>query len=352
MAAWIAQNYTLIVITVGTMMLGLITGVLGVFLTLKKQALVGDALSHAALPGVVLAFMFTQSKNMLVLIIGAALSATLAMIIIELIKKFSIIKYDASLALILSSFFGFGQVLLLVVQTTGSGASAGLDSFIFGQAATMLISDVRIITLASLLILFIIILFYKEFKLFIFNPEHFQTMGFNKRFTTILLNILVVISVTISIKTVGVILMSALLIAPAVAARQWSDRLFVNLILAGIIGAISASIGVNISASVTNLSTGPVIVVVLTTTVLFAVLFAPKRGIIIKSIKNQKHKRQIKKYSDLIHAYHHDGIVGKSINQELFIQRGYIEQKNEQYFITSLGNKKVKSIIGGDGKWI
>ncbi len=350
MASWIAQNYTLIVITIGTMMLGLVTGILGVFLTLKKQALVGDSLSHAALPGVILAFMFTQSKNMLVLILGAAFSAIIAMAIIELIKKFSIIKYDASLALILSSFFGFGQVLLLIVQTTGNGATAGLDNFIFGQAATMLITDVYIITVASLLILLFVILFYKEFKLFIFNPEHYQTMGFNKRFTTILLNILVVISVTISIRTVGVILMSALIIAPAVAARQWSDKLAMNLILAGIIGAISAAIGVNISANVTNLPTGPVIVVVLTSVVLITLLFAPKRGIIIKYIKDIKHKHQIKKYSDLIHAYHHDGVVIPLSNKEFFIEHGYIKKREEIYLITDLGNKKVESIIGGESK--
>lgn len=350
MASWILQNYTLIVITIGTMMLGLVTGILGVFLTLKKQALVGDSLSHAALPGVVLAFMFTQNKNMLVLIIGAAFSAIVAMIIIELIKRFSIIKYDASLALILSSFFGFGQVLLLVVQTTGSGNAAGLDSFIFGQAATMLITDVYIIMVASLLILFFVILFYKEFKLYLFNQEHYETMGFNKRFTTALLNVLVVISVTISIRTVGVILMSALIIAPAVAARQWSDRLYINLLLAGIIGSLSAAVGVNISSNVTNLPTGPVIVVVLTTVVLITLLIAPKRGLIINYIKDKKHKHQIKKYSDLIHAYHHDGIVMVNDNKDYFVLKGYVEMINDDYQITKLGNKKVESIIGGDAK--
>lgn len=350
MASWFAQNYTLIVITIGTMMLGLVTGILGVFLTLKKQALVGDSLSHAALPGVVLAFIFTNSKNMLVLILGAAFSAIIAMIIIELIKRFSIIKYDASLALILSSFFGFGQVLLLIVQSTANGATAGLDSFIFGQAATMLITDVAVIAIASIVILLFIILFYKEFKLFIFNPEHYQTMGYNKTFTTILLNMLVVVSVTISIRTVGVILMSALIIAPAVASRQWSNKFAVNLFLAGIIGAVSAAIGVNISANTTNLPTGPVIVVVLTSIVLITLLFAPKRGIIIKHIKDLKHKYQIKKYSDLIHAYHHDGVVISFNNTAFFIERGYIKEDKEKYLITKSGNKKVESIIGGNSK--
>src|SRR5690554_2585947 len=167
MADWIAQNYVIVIITIGTMLLGLVTGILGMFNILRKQALTGDALSHAALPVIVLPFMVTQTKNLGILLIGAAMAAIIAMVLLELIKKYSKIKYDASLALILSSFFGLGQILLLIVQGWGDSSAAGLNSFIFGQAATMLISDVYLIGVISIIVLLLILVLWKEFKLFV-----------------------------------------------------------------------------------------------------------------------------------------------------------------------------------------
>lgn len=346
MPSFIADNYTIIIITLGTMLLGLVNGVLGVFMTLKKQALVGDALSHATLPGVVLAFIFTQSKSMIVLLLGAAISAVAAMFILELIKRQSKIKYDAGLALILSGFFGFGQILLLVVQTSGSAASAGLNNFIFGQAATMLISDIEFIAIISLVVLFVIILLWKEFKLFIFNNEFYQSLGYSNRITTIIFNTLIVIVVTISIRTVGVILMSALLIAPAVAARQLSKKLVYNTLLAGLFGLVSGASGAIISSQVTNLATGPVIVVILCTIVLIALLFAPKRGVINKLIIDKIHQIQIRKYHNLIHAYQENGLLESSEDISGLLEKGYIEEKSNSYYLTDVGNKKVESIIG------
>lgn len=346
MSNWFVDNYTFIIIALGAMALGLVNGVLGTFITLKKQALVGDALSHAALPGIVLAFMFTQSRSMPILLIGAMASAGFAILVIELIKRFSNIKYDAGLALILSSFFGFGQVLLLVVQTTGDGSSAGLHNFIFGQAATMLRSDVIFIISATIVVLIIIMLLWKEFKLHIFDNEFYQSMGFSNKLTTIILNILVVVVVTISIRTVGVILMSALLIAPVVAARQFSNKLHINVILSGLIGLVSAFIGVRISANVTNLPTGPVIVVVLCSLVVVALFFSPKRGIIYKIFTDSIHKKEIKKYRVLIHAYHHNGLVTEMIDINKLEQLGFINYDNENYYLTKKGSKKVEAIIG------
>ncbi len=347
MANFIAENYTLIIITIATMILGFTSGVLGTFLTLKKQALAGDALSHAALPGIVLAFMFTQNKSMYVLLLGALASASVAMLLLELIKRFSNIKYDAGLALILSSFFGFGQVLLLIVQTTGSGSSAGLNSFIFGQAATILKADVILIVVVSIIVLITVVLLWKELKLHIFDNEFYQSLGYNDRLTTIIFNIQIVIVVTISIRTVGVILMSALLIAPIVFSRQFSNRLKVNAILAGLTGLVSGIVGVYMSSSITNLSTGPVIVLVLSFFAITGLLFAPKRGIIHKSIRDIIYKKQIKKYHNLIHAYHHEGLLDDNIDLSMFKELGYVKLKDNNHYLTKKGIQKVESIIGG-----
>ncbi|HHV33893.1 MAG TPA: iron chelate uptake ABC transporter family permease subunit [Acholeplasma sp.] len=346
MGSWFTENYIFIIIALGTMTLGLVNGAFGVFLVLKKQALVGDALSHATLPGIVLAFMFTQSKNMIVLLVGAAMSALFAMLVLEIIKRFSNIKSDAGLALILSSFFGFGQVLLLIVQTTGDGSQVGINSFIFGQAATMLKSDVIFIIAVSLFVLLVILLFWKELKICIFNSEFSHSLGYKNKIINAIINVLVVIVVTISIKTVGVILMSALLIAPAVASRQFSNKLSINVILAGLIGLLSAFVGTTISSSVTNLPTGPVIVVVLCSLVILALFFSPKTGILFKVIKDKYHKHQIIKYHILIHAYHHGNLVTELNNIDMMINNGYISKEKDKYLLTQKGVCKVEAIIG------
>lgn len=350
MPNWFLENYTLIIIAVGTSVLGLVNGVLGSFLTLKKQALVGDGLSHAALPGVILAFMFTQNKSMIVLLIGAALSASIAMLLLELIKKFSNVKYDAGLALILSSFFGFGQVMLLIVQTSGDGSSAGLESFIFGQAATMLVGEVIFIIVVSLFVLSVVFLLWKELKLHIFDNEFYQSLGFSYKLTTFILNILIVIVVTISIRTVGVILMSALLVAPFVASRQLSNKLSITIIIAGLIGLVSSLSGVIISSSTTNLPTGPVIVIVLSCLVITALFFSPKRGIIAKAFKDYVHKKQIKKYRILIHAYHHQGFITEIANINQMIESGFAYSKSNNYYLTEEGIMKVEEIIGEENE--
>lgn len=351
MGNFFVENYTFIIIALGTMALGLVNGVFGVFLVLKKQALIGDALSHAALPGIVLAFMFTQSKSLIVLLIGASLSAVVAMLVLELIKRFSNIKSDAGLALTLSSFFGFGQVLLLVVQTASDGSAAGLDSFIFGQAATMLKDDVIFIVIAAIIVLFVILLLWKELKLYIFDNEFYQTLGFSYKLLTVVLNILTVIVVTISIKAVGVILMSALLIAPSVASRQASNKLYINVILAGLIGLFSSLIGTMISSNVTNLPTGPVIVVVLCSIVVVSLFFAPKKGIIVKSIKDYTYKKEIINYRTLIHAYYHQGYVTELTSVEGLIKEGYVKKENNTFLLTKKGNLKVEAIIGEENEY-
>ncbi len=289
------SNYTFQIVALGCAMLGVISGVLGSFAVLRKQSLLGDGISHSALPGVVIAFLLTGSKNTEVLLFGALIAAILSTILILGIVKTTRIKFDAALALILSVFFGLGTVLLTYSQKIPNANQAGLDRFIYGQAASLVKSDIILMGFGVLTLLFIINIFWKEFKLLCFDTEFAKTIGLPTGKLNLLLSFLIVLTIVLGLQTVGVILMSSMLIAPAVSARQWSNRLPTMIVLAAIFGAVSGIIGTLISSSITKLPTGPVIVLCITTISIFSLLFAPNRGMISKIYRrlyNRKHFKQ------------------------------------------------------------
>ena len=163
------KDYTFQTVALGSAILGLLSGILGSFAVLRKQSLLGDGVSHAALPGVILAFVLTGSKNTEVLLFGALVSGLIATLFIISIVKHTRIKFDSALALVLSVFFGFGLVLLTFVQKIPNSNQAGLKRFIFGQASTLLQKDVTFMVLCGVILLILVLLFWKEFKLFIFD---------------------------------------------------------------------------------------------------------------------------------------------------------------------------------------
>lgn len=335
-------------ILIGTVILGFSAGAVGVFPTQRKQALIGDALSHAALPGVVVAYMLFNTRDIGILLLGAAFASVISMLLIELIKKYSNIKFDASMALILSSFFGLGNVLLSLL--TGSG-KAGLSKFIFGEAATMLEQDVFIISVASIVAILIVIIFWRHIKLFIFDEDFYTSLGFNTKIVRSILTFLTVLVVVISIRAIGVVLMSALLIAPAVTARIWSNKLSLNFILAGVFGAISAAFGTYFSFKISGLPTGPIIVVVLSVILILTLLFAPKRGIIASSILNKRHKVFINKYHELVHFYEFGDFKDESVISN-YLTKGYIKEKSSHnYDLTDKGEELVFNIMRGRNLW-
>ena len=288
------QDYTFQTVALGSALLGIISGVLGSFAVLRKQSLLGDGVSHAALPGVVLAFLLTGSKNTEVLLIGALLTGTLATLAIIAIVRNSRIKFDSALALVMSVFFGFGMVLLTYSQKIPNANQAGLKRFIYGQASTLLERDVILMAICGVILLSLVFLFWKEFKLFSFDPEFAESIGFKTGRLNLFLSFLIVLSIIIGLQTVGVVLMSAMLIAPAVAARQWSNRLSVMVLLASLFGAVSGVVGTMISSSVAGLPTGPVIVTCVTTIAVISILFAPGRGIVYRIIQRRKNKIRYK----------------------------------------------------------
>ncbi len=276
----ILQSYTTQMVLLGTALLGLASGIAGSFAVLRKESLIGDGLSHAALPGVVIAFLLTGIKDIEVLITGAALSSITAAWLITITVENSKIKFDGALATILSAFFGLGMVLLTYLQSLNNAGQAGLSKFIFGQAATILARDVYITSAAALLIIVLTALFWKELKLISFDVEYAKTLQIPVTFTLILYRSLLIMTIIIGIQSVGAILISSLLIAPAVGARQWTNKLGTMCILAGFFGMVSAIGGTIWSTSVQKLPTGPAIIVILSVIVLLSLIFAPNRGIL------------------------------------------------------------------------
>ncbi|NLN26147.1 MAG: metal ABC transporter permease [Bacteroidetes bacterium] len=291
-------DYTVRTITLGTAVLGALSGMLGSFAVLRKESLLGDAISHAALPGIAIAFLITGTKDMGILLLGAIVSGLTGAFLIRKIVTRTHLKTDTALGLILSVFFGFGMLLLTYIQKIPDSNQAGLDSYLFGQAATLVEDDVKLMSLITAISFFVLILFWKEFKILLFDPEYSHTIGIHTRFIDSLITFFIVIAIVIGLQTVGVVLMSALLLAPAAAARQWTNRLIGMVFLSGIFGAFSGVIGTAISATENNIPTGPVIVLIAGIFVLFSFLFSP-RGFIVKQLNYYKNRKKLKRIKTL-----------------------------------------------------
>lgn len=283
-------DYTFQTVALGSALLGLISGVLGSFAVLRKQSLLGDGISHSALPGVVMAFVLLGSKNTELLLLGALISGLLATLLIVSIVRHTRIKFDSALALVMSVFFGLGLVLLTYVQKLPNSNQAGLKRFIFGQASTLLQRDIILMAVCGTVLLTLVLLFWKEFKLFTFDSDFAQSLGFSPKRLNLLLSSMIVLAIIIGLQTVGVILMSAMLITPAVAARQWTNKLWVMVVLSALFGAVSGIAGTAASSLVPKLPTGPAIVVCVSILVMISVLFAPGRGILHRMYRRKRNR--------------------------------------------------------------
>jgi manganese/zinc/iron transport system permease protein len=263
-------------------LLGISSGILGCFALLKKYSLMGDAVAHAALPGICIAFMLYGSKSMSIFLLGAMASGLLGALVIQFISKHSRIKPDTALGIVLSGFFGFGIVLLTKISQSGQGSQSGLDAFLFGKAASLVGTDVQVMAVVAVVLISLSFLLFKEFKLLSFDPQFGRGLGLPMGLLNNLLMLMIVLTVVIGLQAVGVVLMAALLITPAIAARYWTENLSHMVLISAVVGALSGVAGTLISAITPNLPTGPVIVLAATAIFLFSMFFAPKRGLTAK----------------------------------------------------------------------
>mgnify|MGYP002622019359 CR=1 FL=1 len=277
----------------GAALLGAISGMLGAFAVLRRQSLLGDALSHAALPGVCLGFLIAGGRDLGSVLVGAFATGALAALVMMLIVRRTTLKTDAALGIVLSVFFAVGIVLLTVIQTGGGAGSLGLMTFLFGQAAAILRSDLWIMGGIGLAALVLVLAFWKEFKLVSFDADYARAQGFPVTALEAGLTVMVALAIVVGLQLVGVVLMVALLIAPAAAARQWTNALGTMVLLSATIGAASGAAGALISATTRGLATGPVVVLIATGAVLVSLLVAPGRGLVWQALAARRARLRI-----------------------------------------------------------
>jgi manganese/zinc/iron transport system permease protein len=280
----------------GSLLIGATGGMLGTFAVLRRRSLMGDALAHAALPGVALAFMMTGSKSLPVLIAGATATGVAGMLVIQFVVHHTRLKADSAIGIVLSVFFGGGIVLLTHIQRSGVGNQSGLDKFLFGQAAAIVEEDILVMAAMSLAIIAVLLLLYKEFKALIFDPGFLQSLGFPVRAIDMALMGLIVMTVMVGLQAVGVVLIAAMLITPAMAARFWTERLHRMVLLAALFGGLSGIVGTSLSAMAPRLPTGPVMVMVATGFFLLSVLFGPRRGILARLRRRRANERRERRH--------------------------------------------------------
>lgn len=281
-------DYTIQNVLAGAALLGLSSGALGVFAVQRQQSLLGDALSHATLPGVALGFMVAGTRNLGSIMFGALLTGAAAALLVLLLVRRSRLKTDAALGIALSVFFAVGVVLLTVIQQSGNASQGGLDSFLFGQAAAILRSDLWVMGVLTFIVLALLTSFWKEFKLITFDPTFAGSLGLPVLVLDTLLTVMIALAIVIGLQLVGVVLMAAMVVAPAAAARQWSRRLEGMVWLSALIGAGGGVIGALISAGASNLATGPLIVLTISAVVIVSLLLAPQRGLLWESVRRRR----------------------------------------------------------------
>lgn len=300
---WIS-DYTLRNAVLGAALLGLTSGVLSTFAVLRRQSLLGDALSHAALPGICLGFLIVGSRQLLPIFIGALVSGAVAALLLLLLTRRSRLKEDAGLGIVLSVFFALGIVLLTYIQGQRGAGQAGLETFLFGQAAAILPSDLRLMGTVSTIALGLILVSFKELKLLSFDPEYARSLGLPVTLLDIGLTLLIAVAVVIGLQLVGVVLMSAMLVAPGAAARQWSKHLGQMVLFSALFATISGVLGALLSAERRGLATGPIIVLALSSIVLISLFFAPQRGLVWSALQARRERLNLRSQRVLLTLYH------------------------------------------------
>ncbi len=349
----------------GTILLSISSAVVGCFTFIKKKSLVGDAISHAVLPGICVSFLATGSKDPFLLIIGAFISGWISILVMDKIIQNTKIKEDAATGLSLSVFFGIGILLMTYIQHSGNASQSGLDTFLFGKAAALVGKDLFAFSLVALIVLFIVFLFYKEFKLISFDPHFARVIGLPIKRLELLLTSITVLAVVTGIQAVGVVLMAAMLITPAAAARFWTNRLSRMILLASFFGAFSGISGAFISYSAPSMPTGPWMVMNLSIIALLSFFLAPRKGIFIRQWRRISIKKQLLEENLLKTFYKIGEKSGDHFNQvavdDLQLVRqfsptqltkglrklrlnGYAKKEGNAWYITNEGFEKGKRI--------
>jgi manganese/zinc/iron transport system permease protein len=322
--------------------------------------------AHAVLPGVCLAFILSGTKNPFILLIGAFVTGWLSLVAIDFITSRSRIKEDSAIALVLSVFFGIGILLLTSIQHSGNAAQSGLDKFLFGKAASLVGEDLITFSVVAVLLLVAVIVFYKELTLLCFDEAYARTIGFPVRALELLLTTLTVFAVVVGIQAVGVVLMAAMLITPAAAARFWTENLKVMLVLAALIGAFSGIAGAFVSYTAPAMPTGPWIVLIVSMIAIFSFALAPGRGWVARIVRQRRNKTRILEENLLKLLYQLGELrqdYGSSRSLDELLERrsipkkqalsglqklkrqGYLKREDKRWLLTTEGEKRGRRVV-------
>jgi manganese/zinc/iron transport system permease protein len=296
--------YNTVVVLAGVGLLGAAAGLVGTLAMLRRRSLLGDVLGHASLPGICLAFLLLQERNLTAMLIGAALTGIVATACINGLVGWSRMKEDAALGTVLTVFFGLGIVLLRLIQNQPGGAGrAGLDSFLFGKTAGMTAGDVYLIAGVAATCLLLVLLFYKELKLLTFDSDFGRALGWPVSALDMLLMTLLAVAVVVGLPAVGVVLVAALLILPAAAARFWTDRLGALMALATVLGGATGLVGTMLSATWSLLPAGPIMVLTGTTLFLASLFLGSKRGLVAQWWRQARLRRSWRQRQRLVRLW-------------------------------------------------
>lgn len=307
------------VVVVGTTLLGIAAGVIGTFAMLRKRSLMSDVLAHATLPGIALAFIVVtmlggQGRSMSALLVGAAITGILGVLAVQGLVRATRLSEDAAMGVVLSTFFGAGVVLLSIVQAMQTGNQGGLKSFIYGQTAAMHVRDAMLMGGIALIAVLAAALLLKEFTIVCFNEEFARVGGWPVTIIDLVIMALVVLVTVAGLQAVGLILVVAMLIVPTAAARFWTDRLRVMVVLAAVIGGMSGYIGSVASALLPRSPAGAVIVLVAGALFFVSMLAAPSRGIVAALVRRVRLNLRVAR-EHLLRALHEDGAGGETMAQ-------------------------------------
>jgi len=353
-------------VVLGSVLLTASSAIVGTFTFLNKRSLIGDAIAHAVLPGICLGFIVAGTKNPLVLIIGAFITGWLSLVVVEYVTRKTRIKEDTAIGLVLSVFFGIGILMLTVIQKSGNASQSGLDHFLFGKAAALVGSDLYAFLIVASILLVVVYIMFKEFALLAFDKAYAKSIGYPVRTLELILTSLIVLAVVIGIQAVGVVLMAAILITPAAAARFWTDKIVVMVFLASAFGAFSGLSGAYISFVAPAMPTGPWIVIVISTIAFISFFLAPKRGVISRLIRQRNIHQTINNENVLKVMYqlgeenknffiprHLDEIIRRRKYEKptlhtilrRLLTYGYVEQTGSLWSLSEEGKNKAQRVV-------
>ena len=351
-AFFLQAGYNATLVAIGAGVLGFAAGASGTFPFLRKRALISDAVAHATLPGIGLAFILMvtfggDGRSLLGLIAGSALTAWTGLLLIEWISRRTRLTEDAAIGAILGTFFGAGIVFLTVIQGMSAGRQAGLEGFLLGSTAGMLFQDALLIAVGGSLAVLVTWLMRRPMTIVAFDSDYAMTLGYDVRRIDLLMMGLVLSVTVIGLKLVGLILIVAMLIIPAVAARFWTDRSTKMIWIAGCIGGASGYLGAVLSASAPAMPTGPIIVLVAAGIFVFSLLFAPDRGVLVTLFRHRGFQARVHRRQGLLAlAAHHP--IREAYTLRLLTREGLVRPDGVP---TDAGRAQAAKISRDERRW-